>query len=62
MNRQYSSANNQMLFTDRGGVFKRNLESQGTLPAKENPNGFNTKPLSPTDRGAAGSIQRPMKD
>jgi len=51
-----------MLFTDRGGVFKRNLESQGTLPAKENPNGFNTKPLSPTDRGAAGSIQRPMKD
>jgi hypothetical protein len=45
-----------MLFTDRGGVFKRNLESQGTIPSKENPNGYNTKPISPSDKGASGGI------
>ena len=41
-----------MLFTDRGGVYKRNVESQG---AKENPPaGFNTNPTE--------KVSRPMKD
>jgi len=44
-----------MAATDRGGVFKRNLDSQGTL-TKENPLG---KPTSPSDKG---STQRIMKD
>lgn len=35
-----------MAATDRGGVFKRNLESQGTL-TKENPLGGVIKPTSP---------------
>ena len=35
-----------MAATDRGGVFKRGLESQGTL-TKENSGG---KPTSPTEK------------
>lgn len=42
-----------MMSTDRGGVFKRNVESQGTL-TKENP-----KPTSPSDKNSG---QRIMKD
>lgn len=45
-----------MVATDRVGVFKRNIESQGTL-TKEG-NGMN-KPTSPTEKG---STQRMMKD
>jgi hypothetical protein len=58
-NRQgYQTAGtNQMLFTDRGGVYKRNVESQGGMPsAKENPVGFNTNPVG------EGKVSRPMKD
>lgn len=39
-----------MLFSDRGAIGKRNVESQGTLGIKDNmggDGGFNTKPLSP---------------
>ena len=36
-----------MMFTDRGGVFKRNTESQGAL-TKENPMSLASKALSPT--------------
>jgi hypothetical protein len=43
-----------MMFTDRGGVYKRNIESQGMPSAKENPGGFNTNPVD--------KISRPMKD
>lgn len=46
-----------MAATDRGGVFKRNIESQGAL-TKENPLGIN-KPTSPQEKG---STQRLMKD
>jgi hypothetical protein len=35
-----------MMATDRGGVFKRNIESQGTL-TKENPL---VKPTSPSEK------------
>jgi len=45
-----------MLFTDRGGVFKRNLESQGSMPGKDNPNGFSTKALSPLEKAPTGGI------
>jgi hypothetical protein len=44
-----------MASTDRGGVFKRGLESQGTI-TKDNPLG---KPTSPSDKG---NTQRLMKD
>ena len=43
-----------MMATDRGGVFKRNIESQGTL-TKENPV---VKPTSPSEKNG----QRIMKD
>jgi hypothetical protein len=38
-----------MLFTDRTGAFKKNLDSQPTLQ-KENPSSaaFGTKPMSPS--------------
>lgn len=42
-----------MLFSDRGGVVKRNIESQGTLGFKDGGlgDGFNTKPISsPTEK------------
>lgn len=47
-NRQYQTASsNQMLFSDRGVVGKRNVESQGTLGLKDNlggaDGGFSTK-------------------
>jgi hypothetical protein len=42
-----------MMATDRGGVFKRNIESQGTI-SKENP-----KPTSPSEKSSG---QRMMKD
>ena len=37
-----------MHFTDRAGGFKRALESQTSLPTKENPVANNVKPSSPT--------------
>ena len=53
-----------MLFSDRGGVVKRNIESQGTLGFKDGlGDGFNTKPISsPTEKVGNQGIQRPMKD
>ncbi|CDW76958.1 protein kinase domain protein [Stylonychia lemnae] len=55
-NRQYQTAqNNVMAATDRGGVFKRNLDSQGALTKDTQIN----KPTSPSDKG---STQRIMKD
>lgn len=41
-----------MLFTDRGGVYKRNIESQGMPVSKEQ--AFNTNPVD--------KVSRPMKD
>ena len=49
------------MFTDRAGGFRKNLESQASLPTKENPT-YNTKPTSPGGGDKAGSLQRPMKD